>query len=211
MHRSLHRQPPPRPRLAPYPADSVLPFRLARTNPGRYGRTLSAALGHDVPVSESTSPAGPALVYVARPTQPSVGGILAAMRELAGLGLHLATTTAVAVIAPPLTALLDRLVPLVANAIIQRLDLTAIVLRQVDLEAIVRETLNRIDINEIVDRLPIVEIADYVIEEIDLPQLIRQSTGGVAIDAMDSLRLQSYAADERVTRVTDRLFPWRRT
>ena len=134
-------------------------------------------------MSESASPTGPALVYVARPTEPSVPHVLAAMRELAELGLRLAATTAVAVIAPPVNALLDRVVPLVANAIIERLDLTAIVLRQVDLDAIVRETLNRIDMTVVIDRLPIVDIADYVIEEIDLPRLIRQSTGGVAVDA----------------------------
>ena len=162
-------------------------------------------------MSESASPTGPALVYVARPSEPTLPGLLAGLRELTGLGLQLAATTAAAVFSPAVTALLDRLVPLVANAIIQRLDLTAIIVRQVDLEVVVREVLSRIDIDEVVDRLPIIEIADYVIEEIDLPRLIRQSTGGVAIDAMDSLRLQSYAADERVSRITNRIFPWRRS
>lgn len=104
--------------------------------------------------------------------------------------------------------------PIVTRAL-DGMDITEVVLERADLERIVTHALDRMDLTQIVvervdmeqviDQVPIVEIADYVIEEIDLPRIIRDSTGGIASDAMDSVRLTSYSADRSVGRIVDRL------
>jgi hypothetical protein len=121
-------------------------------------------------------------------------------------------------------AALNRLVPTIADAIIERIDLNRIVLEQVDLNLIVNKALDtldltslvldRVDVNAIVaeadidaviDRVPIIPLANYVIDEIDLPQIIRDSTSGIAGDAMNTARRQSVGADELVSRIADRI------
>lgn len=123
-----------------------------------------------------------------------------------------------------LNAALDRLVPTIADAIIDRIDINKIVLEQVDLNLIINralDTLNltqlvidRVDVNAIVaeadidaviDRVPIIPLANYVIDEIDLPQIIRDSTSGIAGDAMNTARRQSAGADQLVSRIADRI------
>ena len=77
--------------------------------------------------------------------------------------------------------------------------------QRVDIDALVAT----VDLEPVIDRLPIVEIAEYVIEQTDLPAIIRQSTGGVASDAIDAVRLRSYATDIATARIVDRLLPRR--
>lgn len=117
-------------------------------------------------------------------------------------------------------ATLDRTVPIIVNTVVARVDLTAIVLDRVDLGMVVQQTLDRIDLTQlildrvdvdeivaradldgVVDRLPLVEIANYIIDEIDLPQIIRESTGGIASDAMDVIRMQSIDVDQAISKV----------
>ncbi|MEI6361051.1 MAG: hypothetical protein WCP95_02855 [Actinomycetes bacterium] len=121
-------------------------------------------------------------------------------------------------------AALDRLVPSIADAIIERIDINKIVLEQVDLNLIVNRALDtldltqlvidRVDVNAIVaeadidaviDRVPIIPLANYVIDEIDLPQIIRDSTSGIAGDAMNTVRRQSVGVDDLVSRIADRV------
>ena len=121
-------------------------------------------------------------------------------------------------------AALDRLVPTIADAVISRIDLTDVVLDQVDLHRIVMSALDemdltqvvieRVDVNAIVeqadierviDRVPIIDLADYVIDEIDLPQIIRDSTSGIAGDAINTLRRQGIGADRLISRFGDRI------
>lgn len=124
---------------------------------------------------------------------------------------------------------LDRLVPVIADAIVERLDLTTLVLEQVDLNRVINSALDsldltqlvidRVDVNAIVDqadieriidRVPVIPLANYVIEEIDLPQIIRESTGGVATDAVNAIRVQGVGADQLVSRLADRVLLRRR-
>jgi hypothetical protein len=111
-------------------------------------------------------------------------------------------------------SVLDRIVPTLTDAIVSRMDLTGIVLRKVDLHAVVTAALDeldlttivleRVDIDQIVARTD-VQIADYIIEEIDLPQIIRESTGGIAMDAFTTTRFSAARSDEFVSRVVDAL------
>jgi hypothetical protein len=49
------------------------------------------------------------------------------------------------------------------------------------------------------------EIADYVIEEIDLPALVRESTGGVADNILGLLRFQAIETDNFISSVVDKV------
>ncbi|MGZ4581051.1 MAG: hypothetical protein ACXVXG_10505 [Nocardioidaceae bacterium] len=164
-----------------------------------------------------------------------------------------------------LSALLDRLVPAVVAEVVQRLDLTELVRRYVDLDRIVasvnldaavarvdidavarrldvdsvvarldltrivRERVDldylvstvdldaavgrvdldavaaRLDYDAVIERIGVVALAERVIAEIDLPEIIRESTGSVASDTVRGVRMQSISADEAVGRGVDRL------
>lgn len=178
---------------------------------------------------------GQEVILVARPAAPTPPDAVEALREILGSSLGLATytaTTVVSLVEQAITstvggvvnAAMDRAVPLIADAILERLDLTDLVLQRVDLRRVVESTLDemdltslvlqRVDVNAIVgaadidaviDRVPIVTIADYVIDEIDLPQIIRDSTSGVAGEALDSLRRQGVGADMLLSGFVDRI------
>lgn len=86
------------------------------------------------------------------------------------------------------------------DAIVKRIDLDAIVAR-VDVDAVAR----RIDVEGIIERLDMADLARTVIEEIDLPEIIRQSTGSVASETVRGVRMQGIQADESVSKVVDRV------
>jgi hypothetical protein len=103
----------------------------------------------------------------------------------------------------PLTELVKRHVDI--DALVAAVDLDAVVAR-IDIDAIAR----RIDIDAIISRIDLVGLADEVIEGIDLPEIIRASTGTVASEVVRGVRMQSIDADEAIARVVDRLFLRRR-
>ena len=91
------------------------------------------------------------------------------------------------------------------DAIADRVDLDRIVAR-IDIDAIVAG----VDLNAIVDRLNVVDLTEEVINEIDLPEIIRDSTGSMASQVVRDARMQSIDADEAVSRLVDRLLRRRR-
>jgi len=89
------------------------------------------------------------------------------------------------------------------DAAVARVDLDAAVAR-VDLDAAVA----RVDVDrvvETVDMAVIIEIARQVVDAIDLPLIIRESSGGVAADLVTDVRLQTIEADQTFERLLDRL------
>ncbi len=100
---------------------------------------------------------------------------------------------------------LDAVVPRVTEAILRRVDITQIVVSNVDVNKIAAE----VKLEPIIDRIPIVTIADYVIEEIDLPEVIRGSTGGIAEQVMQTVRFKAIQSDVAVERLVDRILLWR--
>ena len=93
--------------------------------------------------------------------------------------------------------------------IIDRLDLDRVVER-VDLDRVIdRLDLDRaaarLDLDPILERADLVNLARYVIDAIDLPGLIRSSTGSMTSDVVRGVRTQGADADEAVQRVVDRL------
>jgi hypothetical protein len=121
----------------------------------------------------------------------------------------------------------DAVVPQLVDALIDRLDLTDLVLERVDLRAVISSidideivgrvdvtaivdgldidaVAARVDVQKIVDRLDLVAIAEGVVEELDLPAIIRGSTETMAAETVDGVRVQSMHADRFVARVVDR-------
>ena len=88
-----------------------------------------------------------------------------------------------------------------AGAALDRLDVTALVRDHVDLDALVAT----VDLDPIVERLDLLGLAAFIIDGIDLPAIIRESTGGITSDALRGARLRSYGADETVARAIDRV------
>jgi hypothetical protein len=105
------------------------------------------------------------------------------------------------------------------SAVIDRVDLTAVVLEQVDLDALITAVLDRVDLTAVVlrrvdldalisavlDRVDLIPLAEEVIEGVNLPEIIRESTGTMASDTVQGVRMQGIVADEAVGRVVDRL------
>lgn len=87
------------------------------------------------------------------------------------------------------------------DAVVARLDLTRIVLDRVDLDAVVHAVLAHVDL---------VGLAGKVIDGVDLPEIIRESTGSMASDTVRSARMQGIRADEAVERAVGRLLLRRR-
>jgi hypothetical protein len=82
------------------------------------------------------------------------------------------------------------------EAVVDRLDLTELVLTKVDLEALVTAVLAHIDL---------AGLAEEVIDAVDLPEIIRESTGSMASETVRGARIQGIHADEAVGRAVDRL------
>ena len=126
------------------------------------------------------------------------------------------------------SAFADALVPAVMSAVVERVDVTEMILARADLNRIVNaveldavvaklpvdEVVSRVDVDAVaarldldalVARLDLVAIAAQVIEELDLPEMIRESTGELGTEAIDTLRLKSMNADRVLLRWRERL------
>lgn len=128
----------------------------------------------------------------------SAAGLVAYTAQSAAKLAHDTASSAV-------NATLDAVVPRLTNAILQRVDITQIVVDNVDVNKIASE----VQLDPIIDRIPIIDIADYVIEEIDLPEVIRGSTGGIAERVMQTVRFKAIESDVAVERLVDRILMWR--
>jgi hypothetical protein len=92
------------------------------------------------------------------------------------------------------------------DAVANRIDLDAIASR-IDVDAVAA----RLDVDAVIDRIDLVSIAEEVISAIDLPEIIRESSGSVASETVRGLRMQGIAGDEAVGRIVDRVIRRRRT
>jgi hypothetical protein len=95
------------------------------------------------------------------------------------------------------------------NGVVARVDLDAIAAR-IDLDAIAaRIDLNaiaaRIDLNAIVASLDLAGLTEQVIDEVDLGEIIRESSGSMATETVDALRVQGMRGDQLVSRLVDRV------
>jgi hypothetical protein len=101
-------------------------------------------------------------------------------------------------------------IPELTNAILDRIDLTQIAIDRIDVDRIV-DTIDldaiveRVDLDAVIRRVDLAGIATEVIGEIDLPELIRESTGAVTSETVRTVRLGSAELDRLLGRVVDRL------
>jgi len=99
-------------------------------------------------------------------------------------------------------------VPGLTNALLDQLDLTALVAERVDINAVAAQ----LDVNAIAQRVDVIailkqmdpgELTRYLVEDMDLPAVIQSSTGTIMSDAVNDVRMQSIGADERLNRAVD--------
>ena len=82
-----------------------------------------------------------------------------------------------------------------------RLDIEAVI-KRLDLDGIV----DSVDLERQISRIDLVKLADEIIEDVDLPQIIRESTGSLSTEAVRGARVQGMQADDAVAGFVGRLF-----
>jgi hypothetical protein len=115
----------------------------------------------------------------------------------------------------PIEAVIDRID---IDEIVARVDLDAILARidineiakRIDLNAVaaeldVDEIVSKVDLNAIISRIDVTGIAQGVIEEVDLPAIIRESSGAMASETVQELRIQGMHADTFVAKIVDKV------
>lgn len=60
-------------------------------------------------------------------------------------------------------------------------------------------------VNAVLDRIDLAGIANQIVDDIDLPEIIRESSGAMASESVIGVRMQGIEADERINRIVDRL------
>ena len=140
---------------------------------------------------------GAVAVYRACEQVPVFGGWLRRARwELARRG-----EDAIIRSAEPLRALVSAVATDVVRLVLAELDITQLVREAVDIDAIVAD----VDIDAIVGRLDLIGLANDVIEGVDLPAIIRESTDTVTAEVITDVRTQSERADDMVSGFVDRM------
>ena len=87
------------------------------------------------------------------------------------------------------------------NLVLDELDLTELVRDRVDVDGVVR----MVDIDAIIARIDLIGLANIIIDGVDLPSIIRESTTSVTADVMDDVRGQGERADDLVSGIFDRM------
>jgi hypothetical protein len=100
------------------------------------------------------------------------------------------------------------------DAVVRRVDLDAAV-RRVDLDAVVGlvdldVVVGRVDLDAAIARVDLVGIAREVIAAIDLPEIVRDSTGALSSDAVRTIQAEGMHADDAVASFVDRVLRRRR-
>jgi len=105
---------------------------------------------------------------------------------------------------------LDRIVDRVdLDAIVERVDLDAVAAR-IDVDAIARRidvdaVVGRVDLDAVVARIDVPGLTEQVIDEVDLGEIIRESSSTMASETVDALRVQGMRVDGLVSRIVDRI------
>ena len=85
------------------------------------------------------------------------------------------------------------------DAVIDRIDLDAVAAK-LDVDAVVA----RADLDAVIERIDIVGIIGEVLDVIDLPAIIRDSSGSMASETVRGVRMTGINADDALSRVVDR-------
>lgn len=110
---------------------------------------------------------------------------------------------------------IDRVIDRVdVDAIADKLDLDRAV-KRLDVDAVIATAdvdgvVSRVNLDAIIGRMDLVGIVGRVLDELDLPEIIRQSTGSMASDTVRGVRMRSFEADQRINRTVGRFRPHRK-
>ena len=85
------------------------------------------------------------------------------------------------------------------DAVIDRIDLDAVAAK-LDVDAVMA----RADLDAVIERIDIVGIIGEVLDVIDLPAIIRDSSGSMASETVRGVRMTGINADDALSRVVDR-------
>ena len=107
-------------------------------------------------------------------------------------------------------AFASKIIPELTDAILDRIDLTQVAIDRIDIDRIVDSIdldriVARVDIDAVIDRVDLAALAEEVISEIDLPEIIRGSTTAVTSETVRSVRVQSAEGDRAMARLVDRI------
>ena len=154
----------------------------ARANPPKHP-AISVAAG-----AAAVAVVGTKAAYRAATAVPIVGSFMRrGVAQLSDLGERFVTRTI-----DPARALVTAIAVEVVESVLDEIELTTLVRERVDIDAIV----NRIDL---------IGLANKVIDGVDLPAIIRESTGSVTAEVMDDVRSQGERADDFVSGIVDRV------
>lgn len=199
--------------------------RLTRRAPGvgdRLDATIGALADGGAAVAQrSLALAESAVRGVLRAVLPIVFQELAALapQDLTAVVLKHVDLDAVAT-QIDIDALLARLdLPGLVHQVIAQLDLTRLVLEQVDMDAIaagldldgiiarvdIDKVIAGVDLDAAVHQVDLLGLANEIIEGVNLPEIIRESTGALSTDAVRGVRTRGVDADAAVSGFVDRL------
>ncbi|SNS54351.1 hypothetical protein [Rhodococcus kyotonensis] len=96
------------------------------------------------------------------------------------------------------------------DAAVARVDLDRAIAR-VDLDAVVDTVdldrqVSRVDLDGAVARVDLIALANFVIDGVDLPEIIRESTGSLSAEAVRGVRSHGMQADDAVSHFVGKLF-----
>jgi hypothetical protein len=87
------------------------------------------------------------------------------------------------------------------DLILDELDLNALVSERVDIDALAAD----LDIEAVINRVDLIALADKVIQGVNLPAIIRDSTNSMTAEVMTDVRTQGERADDLVAGMVDRM------
>ncbi len=85
-------------------------------------------------------------------------------------------------------------------------DLTKIIREHVDLDVVARgldvdAVVERMDLDPVLARIDVAALARRVVDEIDLPEIVRESSGALASEAVGGIRARALRGDDTLSRV----------
>jgi hypothetical protein len=145
----------------------------------------------------ATAVGGAATVYRTCEHLPVVGSLLRRGRaDLAARGEQV-----IASAVEPLRGVVAEIAVRMVELILDEVELTDLVRERVDINAIAAD----FDVDAILARVDLIGLANHVIDGVDLPAIIRESTSGVTAEVMTDVRTQGERADDMVSGFFDRV------
>ena len=98
-------------------------------------------------------------------------------------------------------ALVGAVAARLVNVVLDEMDLNALVRERLDIDALAAD----LDIEAAINRVDLIALADRVIEGVDLPAIIRESTNSMTAEVMTDVRTHGERADDVVSGIVDRM------